>query len=109
MAAKLLALAPHHEPLRLLSAHVFHLARYDSSYDIRDRGRLLTSLLHHLSPSLLTTGEKDDEESSDSAPGTVSLRLEQIKMALFQGKSRVNEPRQELGEYDSQTAAFRSY
>ena len=99
MAAKLLALAPRHESLRLLSAHVFHLARCDSSYDIQDRGRLLTSLLVHLSPSLLTTDEKGDEESPDSAPGAVSLRLEQIKMALFQGKTRMNEARQDIGEY----------
>lgn len=106
MASKLLALAPQHESLRLLSAHVFHLARYDSSYDIRDRGRLLTSLLGHLSPSLLTTGENGDEGSPDTAPGTVSLRLEQVKMALFQGKTRVNEPRQDLGERGSQTGAI---
>ena len=106
MAAKLLALAPQHESLRLLSAHVFHLARYDSSYDIRDRGRLLTNLLDHLFPSLLTTDEQGVEESPGSAPGTVSLRLEQIKMTLFQGKDPVTEPRQDLGEYDSQTEAI---
>ena len=85
---------------------MFHLARYDSSYDIRDRGRLLTSLLDHLFPSLLTTDEKGDEESPDSVSGTVSLRLEQIKMALFQGKNPVHEPRQDLGEFNSQTRAM---
>ena len=106
MAAKLLALAPQHESLRLLSAHVFHLARYDSSYDIRDHGRLLTNLLDHLFPSLLTTDEQGVEESPGSAPGTVSLRLEQIKMTLFQGKDPVTEPRQDLGEYDNQTGAI---
>lgn len=98
MAAKLLALAPQHEALRLLSAHVFHLARYDPSYDVRDRGRLLTSLLDNLSPSLFTTDETSDKQNPYSAPGTVSLRLEQIKMALFQGKDRVNETRQVIGE-----------
>ena len=103
MAAKLLALAPQHESLRLLSAHVFHLARYDSSYDVRDRGRLLTSLLDTLSPSLFEIGKRGDEESPDEAPGTVSLRVEQIKMALFQGKDRVNETRQDVGQYDNQT------
>jgi AP-3 complex subunit beta len=109
LAAKLLALAPQHQSLRLLSAHVFQLARYDTSYDVRDRGRLLTSLLDHLSPSLLTTDEKGDDESPDLVPGTVSLRLEQIKMALFQGKKQVNETRQGIGEYDSQTRAIWSH
>jgi len=75
---------------------VFHLARYDPSYDVRDRGRLLTSLLDNLSPSLFTTSETGDGQSPDSASGTVSLRLEQIKMALFQGKDRVNETRRDI-------------
>jgi len=100
LAAKLLALAPQHEALRLLSAHAFHLARYDPSYDVQDRGRLLTSLLDNLPSPLLTTDRTGDEQSPDSAPGTVSLRLEQIKMTLFQGKDRVNETRQDIGQYD---------
>jgi AP-3 complex subunit beta len=108
LAAKLFALAPKHESLRLLSAHVFHLARYDTSYDVRDRGRLLTSLLDNLAPSLFIAVQKDDEEGLDSAPGTVSLRSEQIQMTLFQGKDPVHETQQAIGENADQTGATRN-
>lgn len=82
LAAKLLVLCPVSHPLRLLSRYVFSLAQYDINYDVRDRTRMLVSLLAGLLPSL------DDEENEVSeGRGGVVLRREQVKRVLFEGKA----------------------
>lgn len=79
LAAKLLVLSPASQPLRFLSRYVFSLARYDINYDVRDRTRMLVSLLSGVAPAV--TDEEPEER------GGVVLRREQVKRVLFEGKS----------------------
>ncbi|KAI9302456.1 adaptin N terminal region-domain-containing protein [Cunninghamella echinulata] len=44
LSSKLVCLNPSHTTLNLLNQYVLNLARYDMSYDVRDRARLLRSL-----------------------------------------------------------------
>lgn len=81
LAAKLLVLSPDSRPLRLLSRYVFSLARYDTNYDVRDRTRMLVSLLADLAPTL-----DDGENEEKDEMGGVVLRREQVKRVLFEGK-----------------------
>ncbi|KIM84396.1 hypothetical protein PILCRDRAFT_818757 [Piloderma croceum F 1598] len=81
LAAKLLVLSPTSQPLRLLSRYVFSLARYDANYDVRDRTRMLVSLLAGLAPTLDEDGER----------GGVVLRREQVRRVLFEGKAGIIE------------------
>lgn len=83
LAAKLLVLSPASQPLRLLSRYVFSLARYDANYDVRDRTRMLVSLLAGVAPTI--TDEEPEER------GGVVLRREQVKRVLFEGKSTIIE------------------
>lgn len=78
LAAKLSVLSPNDQILTLLSRYVFSLARYDTSYDVRDRAKMLSSLLAGISPSFLT--ETEDR-------GGVVLRREQVRLVLMDGKS----------------------
>jgi AP-3 complex subunit beta len=89
LAAKLLVLSPAHPTLRLLAQYVFSLARYDQNYDVRDRARMLSSLLGGLSPSSsATNGVAIGETLQEQRPGVV-LRREQVQLVLFEGKSEV--------------------
>jgi AP-3 complex subunit beta len=91
LAAKLYVLSPADRTLGLLSQYVFTLARYDENYDIRDRGRMLSSLLAGV--GLHVNG------GSVEGRGGVVLRREQIKLVLFEGKSgTVEEKTSFLGE-----------
>ncbi|KAK1233001.1 AP-3 complex subunit beta [Marasmius sp. AFHP31] len=80
LAAKLLVLCPDDLRLQLLSRYVFSLARYDLNYDVRDRGRMISSLVRSVLPS---SGMDDPEEDR----GGVLLRREQIRLVLFEGKA----------------------
>ncbi|KAI9253983.1 adaptin N terminal region-domain-containing protein [Phascolomyces articulosus] len=44
LSAKLICLNPEHPTLNTLNQYVFNLARYDPSYDVRDRARFLRAL-----------------------------------------------------------------
>ncbi|KIM40525.1 hypothetical protein M413DRAFT_72858 [Hebeloma cylindrosporum] len=83
LAAKLYVLSPADKTLGLLSQYVFTLARYDENYDIRDRGRMLSSLLAGV--GLNVNGISAEER------GGVVLRREQVKLVLFEGKSGIVE------------------
>jgi AP-3 complex subunit beta len=83
LAAKLSVLSPSDPILTLLSRYVFSLARYDTSYDVRDRAKMLSSLLAGISPSLLT--------ETQEGRGGVVLRREQVRLVLMDGKSGVVE------------------
>lgn len=81
LAAKLFVLCSTDQYMGLLSHYVLALARYDLNYDVRDRGRMLTSLLAGLNPTL--SGDINDER------GGVVLRREQVRMVLFNGKTAI--------------------
>ena len=78
LATKLLVLSPAHLTLTQLAKYVFALARYDSNYDVRDRGRMLQQLLAGVVPSIGATDAKD--------VGGVVLRRAQVRIVLFKGK-----------------------
>jgi len=80
LAAKLLILSPADRTLILLSQYVFSLARYDTSYDIRDRAKMLSSLLSGVLPSF--SGSQEERDG-------VVLRREQVLLVLFEGKAGV--------------------
>ncbi|KAF8905058.1 adaptin N terminal region-domain-containing protein [Gymnopilus junonius] len=79
LAAKLFVLSPADRTIGLLTSYVFSLARYDANYDVRDRGRMLSSLLAGI--GLHINGIEGEERSG------VVLRREQVKLVLFEGKS----------------------
>lgn len=83
LAAKLFVLSPNNQTLALLAQYVFSLARYDANYDVRDRAKMISSLLAGISPNLLNPTQ---EERSG-----VVLRREQVRLVLFEGKSGVIE------------------
>ena len=82
LASKLLVLSPEDRTLKLLARYVLNLARYDQNYDVRDRARMMASLLSGVIPQ--AANGTDAEER-----GGVVLRSEQVKMILFDGKSNV--------------------
>jgi len=84
-AAKLFVLSPVDHTLGLLCRYVFSLGKYDMNYDVRDRTRMLTSLLSGVSGVLSLTNDQQPEEQI----GGVVLRREQIKKVLFEGKSGI--------------------
>lgn len=85
LAAKLVICDPDHHPVVALCTYVLDMARYDQDYDVRDRARLLSSMLQGTVTSLQTADLLD--ESSSRGQGSVILRREQIKRVLFEGKA----------------------
>lgn len=84
-AAKLLVLSPADHTLGLLCRYVFSLGKYDMNYDVRDRTRMLASLLSGVSGVLSLANDQQPEEQI----GGVVLRREQVKKVLFEGKSGI--------------------
>ena len=80
LGAKLLVLSPSDRTLILLNRYILSLARYDLNFDVRDRARMIGSLLNGVVNNLLG----DDDEREDQ--GGVILRREQVKLVLFDGK-----------------------
>ena len=93
LAAKLHILAPDQRELSLLCRYVFSLARYDSSYDVRDRARMLGGLLTGVAPQLFLSDSSTDYSSQEEIrdQSGVILRREQVKLILFEGKLRITE------------------
>jgi AP-3 complex subunit beta len=87
LAAKLVVLCPSHETLASLSNYVFALAKYDLDYDVRDRARMLTSLLTAVTPNL----------NAEEPRAGVILRREQVKLVLFEGKGVAAEESKSAG------------
>lgn len=86
LAAKLLTLNPQAQILQKLASYVLTLARWDSSYDVRDRGRWLSGLVRgFLKSEEGEAGENEDGEGEDGKAGVV-LRPEQVRVVLFEGK-----------------------
>jgi AP-3 complex subunit beta len=91
LASKLLVLSPIDRTLVTLTRYVFTLARYDINYDVRDRGRLLYSLLVAAIPNLETQhGSWEDIDAAQTRGGVV-LRREQVRVVLFEGKAGIIE------------------
>ncbi len=87
LAAKLLVICPSDRTLGLLTRYVLSLARYDLNFDVRDRARMLGSLLNGVTTLL----RSEDEEVEYEDQGGVVLRREQVKLVLFEGKATVSE------------------
>jgi AP-3 complex subunit beta len=102
LAAKLLVLCPTDRTLALISGYVFSLAKYDLNYDVRDRARMITSLLSGLGLSdvvMPRDSEKDDM-------GGVVLRREQVRVVLFEGKIGVVDTEEDLGNCSTRFQSF---
>ncbi|KAG6900585.1 hypothetical protein C0993_008303 [Termitomyces sp. T159_Od127] len=84
LAAKLFVLSPNDRILTLLSQYVFNLARYDANYDVRDRARMVSSLLAGVISASSINGIERERSG-------VVLRREQVKLVLFEGKSGIME------------------
>lgn len=84
-----------------MSQYCFHLARYDEDYDVRDRGRMLCSLLADICPILREkiTTEEDEPTTGQSQQGRITLRREQIRLILMEGKEPSHEEPDMLGEF----------
>ncbi|KAI9066121.1 hypothetical protein FKP32DRAFT_1589999 [Trametes sanguinea] len=100
LAAKLLVLCPSDRTVALLNRYVFSLARYDLDYDVRDRARMLSSLLAGVNANIY--GENDD---SHEDIGGVVLRREQVKVVLFEGKAS---PAEDVSKDDDDHGRFGS-
>jgi len=77
-------LCPSHRTLELLARYVLSLARYDLNFDVRDRARMVRSLLAGVSSALQSDGDEELE-----GRGGVILRREQVRLVLFGGKGDV--------------------
>jgi len=90
--------------LQLLGRYTLTLARYDQDYDVRDRARLIATLLMGVVPNVLGDEECDKEEH-----GGVILRREQVKMVLFEHKVAVKESSVLEGVYSLELAHHGAY
>ncbi|KAK7043657.1 AP-3 complex subunit beta [Paramarasmius palmivorus] len=84
LATKLIVLSPEDTTLKLLARYVYSLARYDLNYDVRDRSRMLSTLIRGILPTSTTSVEDEEEDQ-----GGVVLRREQLKLVLFEGKGPI--------------------
>lgn len=85
LAAKLLTLNPHAPILQKLASYVLALARWDTSYDVRDRARWVGGLVR----GFLKPDENEENEDRIEGESGVVLRPEQVRVVLFEGKAGV--------------------
>ncbi|KAG9014073.1 AP-3 complex subunit beta [Tulasnella sp. JGI-2019a] len=83
LAAKLFVIASSNDTIRQLAQYVFMLARYDLDYDLRDKGRFLTSLLRGVAGGIYNQEDNDDKEGAQEG---VVLRAAQVEHVLFEGR-----------------------
>lgn len=62
LASKLVLLAPDHDRIGKIGQYCFQLAKCDEDYDVRDRGRMLSSLLADICPILKEQTPMDEED-----------------------------------------------
>ncbi|TDL25466.1 hypothetical protein BD410DRAFT_743013 [Rickenella mellea] len=92
LATKLHLLAGEHDILSRLIRYTFSLARYDLNYDVRDRARMLGSLLTGIFPTAVNgSSERSGDAIGTEGVGGVVLRREQVMLVLFEGKQGVVE------------------
>ena len=97
-------LNPTNTTLQLLGRYALTLARYDQDYDVRDRARIIATLLMGVVPNVLGDEECDKEEH-----GGVTLRREQVKMVLFEHKTALKETSVLEGVYSLEIAHRGAY
>ncbi|EUC64965.1 adaptin amino-terminal region protein [Rhizoctonia solani AG-3 Rhs1AP] len=88
LAAKLITLNPHSTILQKLASYVLALAKWDTSYDVRDRARWISGLVRGFLKVDETQEGQEDEEKTEGESGVV-LRPEQVRVVLFEGKAGV--------------------
>ncbi|ELU40168.1 beta-NAP protein [Rhizoctonia solani AG-1 IA] len=88
LAAKLITLNPHAPILQKLVSYVLALARWDTSYDVRDRARWIGGLIRGFLKLEENQGEEGEEDGAEGESGVV-LRPEQVRVVLFEGKAGV--------------------
>jgi len=102
LAAKLTLLAPVNRTLTLLARYILALARYDEDWDVRDRGRMLGSLLVGAVAGVVSGNDDDgigEYEEQGARPGGVVLRREQVMRVLFDGKTGTIQEEVLAGEF----------
>lgn len=83
-----------------LAVYVFKLARFDEDYDLRDRGRLLGSLLADICPLLrddLSILRDEHDGGEGNTHGVVTLRKEQLQMIIMSNKQPAKEEADPIG------------
>ncbi|CAE6456436.1 unnamed protein product [Rhizoctonia solani] len=88
LAAKLVTLNPHSAVLQKLGSYVLALARWDTSYDVRDRARWIGGLVRGFLKVDENQEGEGDEDRTEAESGVV-LRPEQVRVVLFEGKAGV--------------------
>ncbi|CAE6426865.1 unnamed protein product [Rhizoctonia solani] len=88
LAVKLITLNPHAPILQKLASYVLALARWDTSYDVRDRARWMSGLVRGFLKMEESQEEDGDENRMESESGVV-LRPEQVRIVLFEGKAGI--------------------
>lgn len=79
------------------------MAELDPDYDIRDRVRMIDTMLSGAIPDYLVSSKMPPVDESEPR---VVLRLEQVKLVLFNGRPPVtNEEAMKTGEKISLTSA----
>jgi AP-3 complex subunit beta len=86
LAGKLLVLSPDDVRIGKLVKYVFAQARYDRDWDVRDRGRMLSSLVVGVVGKGIDEVVKGGGVSKKEERVGVVLRREQVRMVLFEGK-----------------------
>lgn len=86
LASKLLVLSPDDVRIGKLVRYVYGQARYDRDWDVRDRGRMLSSLVVGVVGKGVDEVMKGGGVSKEERVGVV-LRREQVRMVLFDGKT----------------------
>ena len=86
LAGKLLVLSPDDVRIGKLVKYVFAQARYDRDWDVRDRGRMLSSLVVGMVGKGIDEVVKGGGVSKKEERVGVVLRREQVRMVLFEGK-----------------------
>lgn len=91
LSAKLLSLSPETDVIGKMTLYCLNLARFDEDYDVRDRGRMLSTLLSDISPVLRSemmqsNGVAEEDGSEEAGRGVITLRAPQVQMILFRGK-----------------------
>lgn len=86
LAGKLLVLSPDDVRIGKLVRYVFAQARYDRDWDVRDRGRMLSSLVVGVVGKGIDEVVNGGGVSKTQERVGVVLRKEQVRMVLFEGK-----------------------
>lgn len=104
MLSHLSPLTPYLRELSLLFTYLTTLARYDATYEVRDRARFLRGLLSSAGVGVMTEGARVELEEEDFRRGVAAeeqggtvpqaqggLTAQQVRKILFDGKNTLCE------------------